>query len=767
MSRQHPLSVRRQGRRDFLKAGSVLAAGLAAGGAFPLRADAPAIGQSPGTRKMAALLRQIWEQSDWKADPNKPAERVGYYRTLLRGTLSPEQEFAVRLELGKELLRSGESDQALQTFESLAQSCRERGIRLPPAVDRDLQHSIAIAYLRLGEQENCASMHGQKSCIFPIHGSGIHSRTRGAEGARRAFTALLEQDPHDETSRWLLNIACMQLGQYPQGVPARWLITEERFQSEYDIGDFLDVAPQAGVASVGHAGGVILEDFDRDGYLDLMISSSFPTEQLRYFHNNADGTFTERTREAGLIGETGGLNIVQGDYNNDGYPDVLVLRGGWLGRFGNYPMSLLRNNGNGTFDDVTEAAGLLSMHPTQTAAWADYDNDGWLDLFVGVESTPGNPHRSQLFHNNGDGTFTEVAVPNGMDDLGFVKGVAWGDFNNDGLPDLYVSVMDGSNRLFRNDGPRDAKNPRLDQWKFTEIGREAGVTEPLSSFATWFFDYDNDGWPDIFVAGYSADSMDDVADFEIGYPSHCEQPRLYHNNRDGTFTDVTKEVRLNRAVLPMGAGFGDLNNDGWLDIYLGTGEPPYECLIPNRMFLNHEGRAFLDVTTSGGFGHLQKGHGIAFGDIENNGNEDVFEVMGGQLPGDTYQCVLYRNPGHGNHWITLDLEGVRTNRAAFGARIAVTFRDQDVQRHVYRTVGYGSSFGGNPLRQHIGIGRAERVERVEIFWPVSRTTQVFTDLPIGRIFRIREGASKAAAVSLRTFAFDTIPMEKDSMGMQH
>ena len=147
------------------------------------------------------------------------------------------------------------------------------------------------------------------------------------------------------------------------------------------------------------------------------------------------------------------------DYNNDGRSDVLVLRGGWWGQNGKYPMSLLSNNGNGTFDDVTEAAGLLSLHPTQTAAWADYDNDGWLDLYVGHEANTTENHRSQLFHNNRDGTFTEVAAPMGLADMGFVKGVAWGDFNNDGRPDLYVSVKGKGNRLFRNDGPGDPEKP--------------------------------------------------------------------------------------------------------------------------------------------------------------------------------------------------------------------------------------------------------------------------------------------------------------------
>ena len=716
---------------------------------------------------MAGLLRQVYEQNDWKADPNKPAQRVVYYRDLLQKGLTPEQEVTVRLELGKELLRAGESEDALRTLEDLAKSCHDRGIHLPAEVDRELHTFVALSYLRLGEQENCSSMHGQKSCIFPIHGSGVHSLTRGAEGAVKEFTALLEEDPSDDAARWLLNIAYMQLGKYPQSVPSKWLIPANLFNSEYDIGDFLDVAPQAGVAVVGHAGGVILDDFDGDGLLDLMISSSGPMDQLRFFHNNGDGTFTDRTGQAGLTGEVGGLNIVETDYNNDGHPDVLVLRGGWWGKYGEYPMSLLKNNGNGTFDDVTEEAGLLSVHPTQTAAWADFDNDGWLDLFVGVESTPGNQHVSQLFHNNHDGTFTEVAAPNGLANLGFVKGVAWGDLNNDGFPDLYVSVRDGPNHLFRNDGPRDPQHPRADQWKFTDVTVQAGVMQPLKSFATWFFDYDNDGWPDIFVAGYSVDSMKDMADFEMGKPFHGELPRLYHNNHDGTFSDVTKAVHLDRVVLPMGANFGDLDNDGWLDVYLGTGDPSYQALLPNKMFRNNDGKVFQDVTTSGGFGHLQKGHGVAFGDIENNGNEDVFEEMGGALPGDSYQSVLYRNPGHGNHWITLELEGVQTNRAAFGARIDLTFNDAGKVRHVYRTVGYGSSFGGNPLRQHIGVGKAASIEKIEIFWPVSKSQQVFTNVAIDCAFHIKEGAAKPEAVSYKRFKFNTLPMSKDSMGMQH
>jgi hypothetical protein len=694
--------------------------------------------QGAGTRKMAALLQSIYAATDWRLDPSKPAERVKYYTRLLTKKLAPADDAVVRLQLAREQLYAGDSEASIATLEALRRVWAARSQPLPPEFSRQVGEWLAISYLRLGEQENCANMHGQKSCIFPLRASAVHRLPRGAQGAVRELTALLVAHPDDSRSRWLLNVAYMQLGLYPQQVPSRWLIAASRFDSDEPFPEFSDIAASAGLDIMSHAGGAIVEDFDGDGLLDVMVTSSGPLDQMHLFHNNGNATFTDVTKQAGLEGETGGLNLVLTDYNNDGHPDVLVLRGGWWGKQGCYPMSLLRNNGNGTFDDVTEAAGLLSLHPTQTAAWADFDNDGWLDLFVGHEFKPDDPHPSQLFHNNGDGTFTEIAAASGLSSLGFVKGVAWGDYNNDGRPDLYISVMYGRNRLFRNDGPTPGSNASQ-RWRFTDVTAAAGVAEQKNSFATWFFDFDNDGWPDIFVAGYSTSSDGDVGAFEAGLPFHAELPRLYHNNHNGTFTDVSHAVHLDRAILPMGANFGDIDNDGWLDIYLGTGDSEYPSLLPNRMFRNQGGKSFADITTAAGLGNLQKGHAIAFADLENTGVEDIFEEMGGALPGDIYQSSLYHNPGNANHSITLTLEGVTTNRPAFGARIDAVIKTASGARHIYRTVGYGSSFGGNPLRQHIGLGLATRVDLLTVTWPTSHTTQTFTNIAADASYHLREG----------------------------
>ncbi len=498
------------------------------------------------------------------------------------------------------------------------------------------------------------------------------------------------------------------------------------------------------MALTRRSGGAVAEDFDGDGYFDLVVSSSGPRDQLRYLHNNGDGTFTDQTAEAGLIGETGGLNVIHADYNNDGYPDLVVLRGGWWADHGKYPFSLIRNNGPNasgqiTFTDVTEEAGMMSLHPTQTAAWADFDGDGWLDLFVGHESNAKQSHPSELWRNNRDGTFTNVAGALGLADLGYVKGVAWGDYNNDGRPDLYVSRKGSANLLFRNDGAKG----------FTDVTRQAGVAEPIHSFGTMFLDYDNDGWLDLLVLGYYTETLADIPAFHLGLPNKAEVPRLYHNNGDGTFRDVTKSMGLDRAILTMGFGCGDLDNDGWLDCYFGTGAPEYETLLPNRMFRNDGGRRFQDVTQAGGFGQLQKGHAVSFADFNRDGHQDIFEVLGGAFPGDTYMSALLANPGHAGHWLGLKLEGAKANRGAVGARVKVELEDG---RRIFRVVQPGGSFGDSPLELHVGLGASTQVRKIEVQWPGGGLVTV-PGVAVDRVYRLREGEAALRPMPVRAYSF--------------
>ena len=676
-----------------------------------------------------------------------------------------------RFGYGVELLNAGATEDALRTFERLLAETGGDAAGMTPE-RRRLYEMQAVAYLRLGEQQNCILNHTAEACILPLRGGGIHTRQDGSRQAIAVYQKLLDAFRQDYQSRWLLNVAAMTLGHYPASVPDALLIPGLEGTPGSTLPRFRNVAANLGVAARDLAGGVSVEDFNNDGFLDLFATSFRLNDPVRFFLNDAQGGFVDATEAAGLAGLGGGLNIIHGDYNNDGYADVFILRGAWLGGYGAHPNSLLKNNGDGTFEDVTYAAGLGSEHPTQTAAWGDFNNDGWLDLFVGNEASnrwlsawqdaapagKAAQHRSELFVNNGDGTFTDVAAQTGIDLEAFVKGVAWGDVNNDGYPDLYVSVIGGPNRLYIN---RGGTNPAGRH--FEEAGGRAGVHEPFFSFPAWFWDYDNDGWEDLFVAGFDLrrihEAAADVAREYLGLPVETEMPRLYRNNGDETFTDVTEAAGLNRVLFAMGSNYGDLDNDGFPDVYIGTGAPDLRAIIPNRMFHNREGRRFDDVTFDGGFGHLQKGHGVAFADFDQDGDQDIYAVMGGVYEGDVFQNTLFENPGNPNAWITLRLEGRHANRSALGARIQLTVTHRDGTRHIfYQTVSTGGSFGASSLQQETGLGPAERIDALRITWPNrERTVEVFTDLAVNRSYRIVEGAGQIEAVPHDAVPFRTTP----------
>jgi hypothetical protein len=547
---------------------------------------------------------------------------------------------------------------------------------------------------------------------------------------------------------WLQELCYITPGENPKQAQSQWLIPAKTLQPDHQFPHFTDVAGALGINLSGNAGGCILDDFDNDGLVDIVNSSWGLKGGLRYFHNDGDGHFSDRTGAAGLAGVMGGLNIQQTDYNNDGWLDIWVLRGGWAGKAGRIAPSLLRNNGDGTFTDVTERAGLRSAHPSQTSVWFDYDGDGWLDLFIGNEtSDPNDPDPCELYHNNHDGTFTECAAACGLDVKRFVKGVICLDYDNDGRPDLYLSCLDGTNLLFHNEGP-----DKSGQWRFFNATEKSGL-KASRTFPACSFDYDNDGWEDILVSGYSIATVGEVPADYPGLPNEGGLPTLYHNNHDGTFTDVSAQAHLRHVFRAMACNFGDLDNDGWLDFYLGSGNSELTMLIPNRMFRNVGGKAFQDVTAAGGFGNLQKSHGIGFADFQNDGNQDIYEVIGGAYTGDSSSNMLYLNPGNTNRWLKLKLEGTKSNRAAIGARINVTVQTPSGLRLIYRTVNSGGSFGSNPLRQEIGLGNATRIESVEIKWPSSGIQQVLTDLELDRFYRVREGDSNALPVELKRVHF--------------
>ncbi len=709
------------------------------GGSEPQPADGPVVQSlmADSNRRMAERLLGIADSTDPTAYPYDNDQRAELAYQRAQQSAGPVQ-FRMLLTSALELIRAGRTEEAIARIEEAGELLRLSGAQVSQETRVFLLHLRALAYLRLGEQENCLEQHTTESCILPIRDRGEHSLERGSRGAIDALNQILELEPESLKYRWLLNLAHMTLGEYPDEVPDRHLVPPGAFESEHQIPRFLDVAGQVGVGTRGLSGGALMEDFDGDGRMDIATSAWGLRDPLRLFVQTDRGSFEDRSEAAGLTGQLGGLNLSHADYDNDGDADILVLRGAWLFDQGNHPNSLLRNDGPDGFVDVTEEAGLLAFRPTHSGVWADYDNDGWLDLFIGNEPSDRQRHPSELFRSRGDGTFEEVAGPVGLHVTGIVKGATWGDYDNDGLPDLYVSRFGEENMLFRNAGRGEDG-----RWSFEDVTSRAGVGKPKNSFPTWFFDYDNDGWLDLWVAsfgGFTSDSLTDFVSPYFGEDSSGTPARLFRNRQDGTFEDVSEEVGLARTMVAMGANFGDIDNDGWLDIYLGTGEPMMTTLVPNLMFRNDRGQRFQDVTTAGGFGNIQKGHGVAFGDIDNDGDQDLYVTMGGAYSGDVYPNILFENPGFGHRWLTLRLLGVETNRSGLGARVKLVVSDGSggPTREIHRVVGTGGSFGGSTLQLEIGIGDAESVTSLEILWPVSGRRSIYPEVPLDSVLLARE-----------------------------
>ncbi len=621
-------------------------------------------------------VMQPWKDARSLEDIAKSFDRLGdkgvemLDRTRAARPLSPALTSELLLLRAAALCYEGRTVEAARTLDE-ARAAAEGD---PDAAEEWLYTVVffqGVAGLRLGEDENCVQCRGESSCILPIAPAAVHANPRGSRLAVRYFTEYLERFPADLGARWLLAVAHMTLGEFPAGVDPRFRLPLDGFlTSEADIGKFRDIGHLTGVNRLNQAGGAVMDDFDGDGLPDIVVTTMEAAKPMAFYRNKGDGTFEDRTAAAGLAGQLGGLNCVQTDYNNDGRLDLFVFRGAWMP----FPMrpSLLRNNGDGTFTDVTREAGLDEPVNSNGGAWADFDGDGRLDLFVCCER-----QANRLYRNKGDGTFEDVAA-------------------------------------------------------------RAGVDGPDKGFSCWAWDYDNDGLPDLFATSYDR-SLDDAVRGLTGEPHTRHTSRLYRNKGDGTFADETRAAGLDKVYAAMGSNFGDFDNDGFLDFYLGTGDPSLTTLVPNRMFKNMGGRRFVDITASAGTGHLQKGHGVACGDWDRDGNVDIFIQTGGAVNGDRYHNILFQNPGHDNNWLTVKLVGSQSNRAAIGARVKAVTAGARPQT-VFRTVSSGSSFGGNPLTQTIGLGKTERVALLEVTWP-GRGVQTFRDVGINQAVEITEGAA--------------------------
>jgi len=680
---------------------------------------------------MADSLSRFYRTLSPLESPYLNKARARYFTTQA-SSQGGNQQFMLQMRAAYESLLAGDTQKAISEFERLKAILDKMNNPANNAVIHQLNQYLAVAYLRLGEQENCQHNHSPASCIIPLEKSAIHKLPEGSSKAIQYINAVLEKTPNDENFIYLLNLAYMTLGKSNSEIQAsyrRKLVSDEKKL----IPKFENKASVIGLDDYRLSGGVIIDDFNNDFLPDIVLSSWSQEHPLKIFFNRGNGRF-EPAQIPALDAITGGLNINHTDFNNDGYLDIYVMRGGWLPKGPHN--SLLVNNGDETFTDVSFQSGLNSARPTQTSAWADFNNDGFVDLFIGNESSSAGVYPCELYINNKGKAFEEKAQELNAALVSYCKGVAVADYDNDGDQDIFLSTLRGSNKLLQN------QLTETGVLSFVDNSAAIGAGQQMESFPCWFFDVNNDGWQDLFVSAYSLSNYNNFAADWSSYVNtnsfRSQNPKLLINDQKGQFKDATTEYGLNSPSFTMGSNYGDINNDNYPDFYLATGEPDYKALVPNRMFLNREGKAFSEVSSQGGFAHIQKGHGVSIADIDNDGDEDVYCVLGGAYEGDIFYNALFENPLESKQWIKLKLVGQESNRAAIGAKVRFECIKNNKTKSYYKWISSSSSFGENPFLINFHIRNGEQLKAIHINWP-SGALQVVSDWETNKVLIVEEG----------------------------
>jgi hypothetical protein len=527
----------------------------------------------------------------------------------------------------------------------------------------------------------------------------------------------MNADPGNERARYWLWLTAKKLGHYPDFVPEAHRM-EVKAGYDKPVVEFTDIAAKIGLDKTSAGRGIAVFDYNNDGYLDIVICAAHGGCSL--YRNNGDGTFTDVSIGSGVDKCINTFAVAAGDYNNDGFIDLYITRLGFYGGEG----ELLRNNGDGTFTIVTAQAGLSLWGPGFSPSWVDYDGDGFLDLFIcnnlGGLFDRKTPNR--LFHNNGDGTFTETTEQAGIKTMWPTIGCAWGDYDNDGRPDLFVSNAMGRSQLYHNNG----------DGTFTDVSEQAGVADSVFATCAMWWDYDNDGWMDIaqFVWSDHEDVIHTMR-FNEGPPDGAPM-RIYHNNRDGTFTQVNRQLGMNGCWGTMSANIADVNNDGNLDIVLGNGSPKMDRLDP-MVLMEFDGYSLRNTTFAAGLAYRGKSHGVNMADLFGDGRMSILVASGGQYPGDLLTTSIYYPNRLAGNYVNIRCVGVRSNRSAIGAKVSVQSNGQ----WQYREVSGGTNFGCLPLEQHFGLGGNTSIDAVEIRWP-GGLKQRFEGLAINSTYEFTE-----------------------------
>lgn len=540
-------------------------------------------------------------------------------------------------------------------------------------------------------------------------------------GVEFAVTAC-HRAPNDLRCRWLLRTLVLSGGGAEADVlPPYRLHSPPSVPSTVRMRDATDAA---GVGRWALGRGVAWGDFDNDGRDDILVAAE--RAPFRLLRNRGDGTFTDVAEALGLTDPIGlgayGAQFV--DYDNDGFQDVFLTGSGWGGV---NRLFLFHNERGRRFRDVTAAAGLGEPINAFGCAWADYDNDGNADLVVaaGIVDPPGGD-RLRLYHNDGNGRFRELGEQAGLRLRARWIAVCWGDYDGDGRPDLLATSLDQGCHLFRN----------LGGGRFADVSHAAGVSAAIPTYTAEFFDYDNDGRLDLFVSTYPPGDLSAMIAHQLGAPLPDNQRQLlFRNQGDGTFRDVSAAAGITGWHGAMSSQIADLNNDGFAEIVLGTGNPELDWTEPKALFENDGRGGFKETAASAGLLQFGMLHGIACADYDDSGYLSLFGSFGGFYWGTRELSRLYRNTGRGHRALEIKLIGRHCNRDAIGARLQLRAGTQ----RLFRWVDGGNGFGSlNSRVVHFGLGTRDHADALAVIWPCGRQ-QTFRGLAAGQRIEIVEG----------------------------
>ena len=710
---------------------------------------AASLSEKESHRKMVALLEEIRAQ-DLDDNPYQGEGRLRQLEDQLQALpdAAPAQDkISLHFSLGIAELFLGRERRALDHL-AAAEGMLAAQRSVPSHVVNEIHFRLGLAWLRLGETQNCVLNPNADHCILPIRPGGFHTLPEGSRQAIPYFQAVLDNTAAEErlrlSARWLLNIAYMTLGQYPERVPPAHRIPPKAFESQAAFPRWVNVAPALGLDTFSLSGGAVADDFDGDGYLDFFVSTSDLTGQLRFFRNGGDGTLrtgprrptstgywvdstwckptttTTATSTCSSCAELGSASMASIPIRCCGMRAMVLSSTRPLPPVWDRTTTRPKPPPGATTISTAISTSTSAMKPPRPSSppansfktKATAPSPMWLpppaltntptpkqSFGATTTGTAGRIYMCPISDSPTGSTTIKATAPSGM----------W-------LP------LPASSPL----GPASQPGFGTSTTTVTSTCSSLHTRPPLPTSP-----------PRIWAISVSV-----------------EQARLYRGDGQGGFADVSQDRHLAQPTKPMGANFGDVDHDGFLDVYLGTGDTDYAELMPNVLYWNQAGQRFADVTFASGLGHLQKGHGVVFADVDHDGDVDLFEQMGGAYRGDGFADVLYENPGFGHGWLAVEVVGVESNRSGIGTQLRVDVVEGGQRRSLYRWVGSGGSFGGNPLRQYVGLGSAERVAQLVVFWPQSDREQVFDEVPSNAIIRVTEGRDQLEILALPAFKFD-------------